>query len=160
YPLSFYLGGLGAVTLGVTWPLLWLLGETAGPPWALALAEGLVLLGASQLALSFVNWLASVFLPPLLLPRLDFSQCVPAEHRTLVVVPTMLTSSRGIEGLLEALEVRYLANRDANVLFALLTDFCDAPQEHLPGDDGLLQQTQEGIAALNEKYREDNSSPF
>ena len=35
----------------------------------------------------------------------------------------MLTNSDHIEELVEALEVRFLANRDANLHFALLTDF-------------------------------------
>ena len=43
---------------------------------------------------------------------MDFSAGIPPESRTMVVVPTMLTERRGIEDLLEALEVRYLANRD------------------------------------------------
>ena len=45
----------------------------------------------------------------------------------MVVVPTMLSSPAGVEDLLEGLEVRYLANRDDNLHFALLTDFDDAP---------------------------------
>ena len=38
----------------------------------------------------------------------------------------MLTSAQNIEELIEALEVRFLANRDANLHFGLLTDFRDA----------------------------------
>ncbi len=45
----------------------------------------------------------------------------------------MLTSAESIEDLVEALEVRFLANRDAHLHFALLTDFPDAPAESLPG---------------------------
>ena len=40
--------------------------------------------------------------------------------------------------LVEALEVRFLANRDAHLHFALLTDFLDAAEETLPDDDALL----------------------
>ena len=46
------------------------------------------------------------------LPRMDFSGGIPPESRTLVVVPTLLTSAPNIEELIEALEVRFLANRD------------------------------------------------
>ena len=60
------------------------------------------------------------------LPRLDFSGGIPPESRTLVVIPTMLTSAPNIEELIEALEVRFLANRDENLHFGLLTDFRDA----------------------------------
>ena len=40
-----------------------------------------------------------------------------------------------VDDLVEALEVRFLANRDDHLHFALLTDFRDAPQETLPEDD-------------------------
>ena len=57
---------------------------------------------------------------------MDFSEGIPPESRTLVVVPTMLTSAQNVEDLIEALEVRFLANRDDNLHFGLLTDFRDA----------------------------------
>ncbi len=40
----------------------------------------------------------------------------------MVVVPTMLSNAEAVADLLEGLEVRYLANRDDNLHFALLTD--------------------------------------
>ena len=46
------------------------------------------------------------------LPRLDFTPASRRRSRTLVVVPTMLGSAEGIDALVEALEVRFLANRD------------------------------------------------
>ena len=46
-----------------------------------------------------------------------------------MVVPTLLTDTPSVESLVEALEVRFLANRDANLHFALLTDFPDATEE-------------------------------
>ena len=50
----------------------------------------------------------------------------------------MLASAEAIDDLVEALEVRFLANRDPHLHFALLTDFADAPQETLPDDGPLL----------------------
>ena len=70
----------------------------------------------------------------------------------LVAVPTMLTSAAGVEHLLDGLEVRYLANRDPCLHFALLTDFVDAAAETLPGDAELVRLAREGIERLNEKY--------
>ena len=83
----------------------------------------LSLLGASHLAVALVNWLATLLAILQALPRLDFSGGIPPESRTLVVIPTMLTSAPNIEELIEALEVRFLANRDENLHFGLLTDF-------------------------------------
>ena len=100
----------------------------------LALVVVLSLLATSQLAVTIVNWLATLLVTPHSLPRMDFSAGIAAEARTLVVVPTMLTSARDVEELVEALEVRFLANRDAHLHFGLLTDFPDAREESLPAD--------------------------
>ena len=50
-------------------------------------------LAGSQLAVSLVNLLATLLTTPRPLPRMDFSRGIPAECRTLVVVPTMLLSA-------------------------------------------------------------------
>ncbi len=62
--------------------------------------------------------------------------------------------------LLEALEIRYLGNRDPNLFFALLTDFRDAPERTLPDDDALLAHARAAVEALNETYREDRPCIF
>ena len=71
----------------------------------------LSLVATSQLAVALVNWLLTLLVTPRPLPRMDFSPGIPPSARTLVVVPTMLTSAQGIDDLVEALEVRFLANR-------------------------------------------------
>jgi len=86
------------------------------------------------------------------LPRMDFSKGIPQELRTLVVIPAMLTSTHTIEDLIEALEVRFLANRDEHLHFGLLTDFTDAIEETVPKDAPLLQLARQRIETLNEKY--------
>ncbi len=111
------------------------------------------ILVASQAALSIVNWAASLLRPPRALPRMDFEHGIPDDCRSMVVVPTLLTDPRRIDGLLEGLELRYLANRDPNLWFGLLTDFADADTEHADGDDLLLARAAAGIEALNSTYR-------
>ena len=68
------------------------------------------------------------------------------------MIPTLLTSEQEIENLVEALEVRFLANRDDNIGFGLLTDFSDADQETLPEDEPLLNLARERIEDLNARY--------
>ena len=64
----------------------------------------------------------------------------------------MLTTIEEIDALTEALEVWFLANRDNNLHFGLLTDFPDAPQETMPGDAALLAHASARITALNDRY--------
>ena len=107
-----------------------------------------------------MNLLVTITVPPRVLPRLDFSEGIPTAHRTMVVVPTLVGRPEDVPDLLEALEVRYLGNRDPNLFFALLTDFRDAPERTQPGDDELVGLARAGIEALNERYSEDRSGVF
>ena len=84
------------------------------------------MIGASALTVPLVNLVVTLFVPPRALPRMDFSQGIPAVHRSMAIVPTLLGSPQEIDDLLETLEIRYLGNRDPNLFFALLTDFRDA----------------------------------
>lgn len=120
--------------------------------WRLGFFLLLLLLCAGQPAIAVVNWLATLLATPQLLPRMDYSKGIPPEMRTLVVIPTMLTSSGNIEELVEALEIRFLANRDNNLHFGLLTDFCDADEEIRAEDEPLLRLAEQKITDLNEKY--------
>ena len=120
-------------------------------PAAVVLA-GVLVLAASQLGVSLANWLATRFAAPNHLSRLDFSKQIPPEYKSVVAVPCMLTSERGIDLLLEKLEIRYLGNRDRAISFALLSDFKDADQQTIDGDERLLNYASAGIEALNKKY--------
>ncbi len=117
-------------------------------------------LAASALVVPVVNQLVTVMLPPRVLPRLDFHDGIPKAHRTLVVIPTLVGSPDQVTALLEALEVRYLGNRDPNLFFALLTDFNDASEQRRPGDDELRAHLRTGVETLNETYAEDGQDVF
>ncbi len=123
---------------------------------------GLLLLGAlcviafSDLGVTLVNWLATLLATPRALPRLDYSKGIPSDARTIVVVPSMFGSAAMVQDLVEAMEVRFLANRDSNLNFALLTDFFDAAQATLPGDDALLEKARDEIEALNKRHASAN----
>ncbi|OIQ88179.1 N,N'-diacetylchitobiose phosphorylase [mine drainage metagenome] len=118
------------------------------------------IIGTSALAVALTNLVATLVLPPRALPRLDFSHGIPDLHRTIVVVPTLLSGQQEIDDLLGALEIRYLGNRDPNLFFALLTDFHDASERALPGDDALLAHACAAVQTLNETYREDRPCIF
>ncbi|PTL37043.1 cyclic beta 1-2 glucan synthetase [Candidatus Methylomirabilis limnetica] len=160
FPLLLYLGTITLMTAIVTGSFLATAHASGVRGWLLALTGILSLVCASQLAVALVNWLTTLLATPHLLPRMDFSKGIPPESRALAVIPTLLTSAQDIEDLVEALEVRFLANRDENLHFALLTDFRDAREETIPEDDPLLRLTQKRIEELNEKYRSAKGGTF
>ncbi|MGY3041777.1 cyclic beta-1,2-glucan synthetase [Rhodanobacter sp. TND4EL1] len=151
-PLPIYLGVLAVLTFGFTQPLVAAAAHDALPWWAVvAIAIPSTIL-ASQLGMSLLNWLATLSIAPQQLPRMDYSRGIPAQARTLVAIPTLFASEQDVEELVEALEVRFLGNRDEHLHFALLTDFADADSETLPGDEDLLRLAQRRIEALNDRY--------
>jgi len=160
YSLPLYLGSVLVLTAAAAQVFLVWCGSQAASATALWILLFPALLCALQLAISVVNWLAMALVKPRPLVRMGFREGIPPEHRTMVVVPTILSSAALIEHLLDGLEVRYLANRGGNLHFALLTDFEDAAQEHKPGDEELLRLAAEGIEALNEKYEAERSGIF
>ena len=97
-----------------------------------------LLLPVSELAVGLVNQLLTLFMPPRVLPKLDFKDGIPADCATFIVMPTMLVRPQSAAVLLERLEIHYLANPDPQFRFALLTDFADAPRADMPEDEGYV----------------------
>jgi cyclic beta-1,2-glucan synthetase len=158
FALPIYLGAI-AVIVGLFSAGLVVNAHASGINWeALALVVVLSLLATSQFAVTLVNWVVTLLVTPRALPKMDFSAGIAEEARTLVVVPTMLTGARNVDELVEALEVRFLANRDPHLHFGLLTDFPDAHEESLPTDEPLLRLAEARINELNRIYGSDEHS--
>ncbi len=152
-PFLLYSGSIVALTL-LTAAALLDKGYVAGlNSWQLYLMGILFFLASSNFSVALVNWLSTLLAKPRRLPKMDYSEGIPAELRTLVVIPSILVDEKSVKELAESLEVRFLANREENLHFGLLTDFQDADRESLPGDEQLLQLAARKIEELNEKYK-------
>lgn len=161
FRLLCYLGPILLLIVLTTWIALTGFGGFAPEDWRYWVVAILGACGGSALAVPLVNFTATRILSPRALPRLDFAASgIPEKHRTMVVVPTLLGSPQDIEDLLEALEIRYLGNRDPNLFFALLTDFPDAATCTLPSDAALLIQARAAIESLNATYKNDRPCIF
>ncbi len=159
-PLLIYLGGIFILTLLISWGLVAeASSENISRPMFITVSA-IILLATTRLAVSIVNWLSTILAKPDLLPRMDYSKGIPYESRSMVVIPAMVKNITGIEHLVEGLEVRFLANRDANLYFALLTDFEDAKAEHLDNDDLLINLLKNKIFELNKKYQRSSDDIF
>ena len=124
--LPLYIGVIALATLlmvaagGAPWP--------TGTRWQTLVALFLLAWPASEAASAFVHRLIAESLKVRPLPRLNFPGGIPPEHRVLVVIPTLLTSAASNRELVQQLEFHWLANRENEAQFALLTDWVDAPQ--------------------------------
>ena len=155
HPAIGYLGLIGSTTgvmvasvltygvrHGATTPELWL-------------AAALLIIPVSELAISLVNLLLTSQLAPRPLPKLEMKDGIPAADRTFVAVPAIIDTPERVRSLFHDLAVRFLANRDANLHFALLTDLPDASAQTLPGDDAVLQAAVAQVDELNARYGAD-----
>ena len=86
------------------------------------------------------------------LPGLELAHGVPSALRTMIVMPTLLTSPAGIAEQVKRLEVHHLANSDGDLCFALLSDWTDSETQTAPGDGDLLRAATDGVAELNRRY--------
>lgn len=115
---------------------------------------------ASQLAVAIMNFFYSIIVKPTLLPKMDYSNGIPEDKKTVVAIPSLLLGLDEIETLVEAIEIRFLANKVKNVFYVLLTDYRDAKREILEDDDDLLNAAKGKIEALNLKYAGNGNDIF
>ena len=157
-PTRFYLLALTLATLA---PLL-LVGEyvhrAGGRPLWVAAAVLLASGPASAGAVAIVHWVLAHLLKPDVLPKLDFEQGLPADARTLVVVPTLLGRVEDVDEMLRQLERHFIANPDRNLQFALLTD--DVDSSTAPAVAEPLEHAVRGLAALNARHESGGVGPF
>lgn len=148
-----YLGSISLLTVLVELLLLYA-ALLAGVRWGVSAAIVMAgVLPASQLAVQFVNYLVTRLMPPRKLPKMSFeSTGIPDNFRTMVVVPVLLTDFKGLKEDLENLEIRYQANPENNLVYALFSDYKDASEKLTEKDERLLSRAVAGIRELDEKY--------
>ncbi len=131
---------------------LWALSTLAVSGAWLLLLGCLGIVPASDAAVACVNRFSTWAFGASPLPERDLRGGIPASLRTLVVVPTLLTSPGSVAELVARLEVHHLASSDNALHFALLSDWTDSPAERAEGDEALLAAAADGIAQLNHRY--------
>ncbi|MGO4375496.1 glycosyl transferase family 36, partial [Paenibacillus sp. MCAF20] len=89
---------------------------------------------------------------PTRLLRYDFSEGVPSEASTMVIIPVIWSRPDNIRATFDRLELHYLANRESNIHFGILSDLHDADAEKLSEDDSLLRLAKAETERLNLKY--------
>ncbi len=155
---SLYAGGILFLTLLV---LYFAITRLLPFDWYIALPTLVLLLfPVSQSVTKVTNWVCTLFLTPVSLPKMDYSNGIPNDRKTVVVIPTVLSTVADVSKLLDSLEIRFLANKEKNLFFALLTDLKNAPAAQMPTDAELVSLLSNGILTLNEKYRKENPDTF
>jgi cyclic beta-1,2-glucan synthetase len=157
---GLYLGSIAAITTGLALAGMAYARAAGGSGRRLIVVALVLLIPASEVATSFIQRLVGWLIPPRRLPRFDFSDGVPPDARTIVIVPTILTSVARVSALFEHLEVLSFANADPHIHFALLSDFADAPAHDMPDDAAILAAARAGLTALADRAGPDHADRF
>ncbi len=150
---EFYIGGIVVLTILLTAAPLFPLASYDHVFSGLLIALLLLIFPASQCAVEVINSVVSASFPPSPLPKLDFSRAIPEDCATLVAVPSLLLNEEQVRDLFNSLEVRYLANRDPHLHFALLTDLPDSVSKpHDKDSHPLVELAVDLTNSLNRRY--------
>ncbi|MGO9267036.1 MAG: GH36-type glycosyl hydrolase domain-containing protein [Candidatus Binataceae bacterium] len=147
-----YLGTIALVAALVSALPLLAMAQTGIGGWTLVVLALLAFIPALDVSVVLVNRGVTNRFGPKVLPGLELRDGVPSSLRTLIVVPTLLTTPAELEEQIERLEVHHLATPDGDLSFALLSDWTDCATEYAPGDDKLLSAAVAGIGRLNQLY--------
>lgn len=159
FGLTGYIGSLVVGTALLLWGAVWLLSPSSGAFWALFLLIAVGCIPMSELAISLLNRAITLGIGASVLPALELKDGVPQSLRTMIVVPTLLTSETDILEQIERIEVHYLGNPTGDLFFALLSDDVDADQEILANDAYLRTVATMAIAGLNSRYGQGPEGP-
>jgi cyclic beta-1,2-glucan synthetase len=160
HPTPVYLGSIGLITFSVVLGGGLYAREAGANLWQELVAGLLLLIPALTVSVSLINWIITLVIPPRVLPKMDFEYNIPAEYKTLVVIPSLLSSAAEVKSLLKQVELHFLRSQDARLYFALLTDLPDTLHPPSSDIDPLVAQAIAGINALNDKYHRETLGPF
>jgi hypothetical protein len=158
---DFYITGIEFISIFVIAAILFPLLTYGATFTSLTIVVLLALLPATQCAVDLVNNTITAIFEPDPLPKLDFSNGIPADCTTLVAVPSLLLNEAQVRGLVTDLEARFLANRDPHLHFLLLTDLPDSVSKPRENDlHQLVDLATQLINDLNAKYTSSEKGYF
>jgi cyclic beta-1,2-glucan synthetase len=154
-----YIGGVLLVAALVELIAIVALASSAPLSARLALFALLAAIPALDSAVAILNRAVTRRVEATRLPALALREGVPPELRTMIVMPTLLTSPKTLEEEIERLEIHYLASPEGDFYFALLSDWADSNAESLPQDEALFKAAAAGIARLNVRHGPGSAGP-
>jgi cyclic beta-1,2-glucan synthetase len=150
--LGGYIGAVAALAVAVLAVPLCVLSEAQIDNAWLAVLAVLGAIPSIDAAMALVNRAVTRGVGATILPGLALRDGVPAELRTLIAVPILLTTREALEEQIERLEIHHLASLEDEIHFALLSDWTDADDERIEGDQALVEAAAAGIARLNRRH--------
>ncbi|MBK5201873.1 MAG: hypothetical protein JJE21_10165, partial [Spirochaetaceae bacterium] len=136
FGMSFLMNSIGTITERYLYVLFIIVGFP-------------LLLGISS---NLTNYMFTKGIKNRQIPSLDYKNGIPDVARTFLIMPVLISSLSQCKDYLERLERHYLNNRQSNLYFALVIDFEDSLQKHIPKDDILEEFLVKQIEKYNIRY--------
>ena len=152
FGIGGYVSAIVLATAALLLLALYLVSQTSLSVGWIAVLAAIGFLPATDLAIALVNRAVTWNFGATRLPGLDLLAGVPTSMRTLVVVPTLLTSAADVTEQVDRLEVHHLSGTGGDLAYALLSDWVDAAHETLESDAPLLALATNAIARLNARH--------
>ncbi len=112
----------------------------------------LMIVPANEIVVALINWSVSKLKPIRHVPKIDLSEGIPDNKKTIIVIPAILPNAKRTEELMKQLEVSYLGNKDKNLYFALLGDFKDSKIEKTSDEEEIIEAGFKEALRMNNKY--------
>jgi cellobiose phosphorylase len=156
FRIWLYLGSFGLLTLLL---LIGIITVTNSSPFSslrstmiTLIMVAVLLVPSSELVIRVIQWVLSHLIKPRPLAKLEFADGIPTYCRTLVAVHGIFSTSKQIKDAINELEVRFIANTDSELRFALLADLYDAPSQVMPDDEEIIKSGKTLINEINNKH--------
>lgn len=114
----------------------------------------LFLIPSTEVAIQIIQFVLSKVVKPKPIPKLDYSHGIDEEHKTMVIIPTILKSKEKVQELMRKLEIFYLANQSDNIYFTLLGDCNESDKREEETDYEVIQEGEKLVKELNDKYKQ------
>ncbi len=115
----FYLGSIFIIAGLVLAILGGFLFRSIGSSWTAWVGTLVLIVPALTVAVSLVNWAATLLIPPQALPKLELEKTIPKNLQTMVVIPALLTSKEEVDSCSPARDLLLTESRSRFI-------FCDA----------------------------------
>lgn len=114
----------------------------------------------SEIVTQVIQYMLIKIVKPKIIPKLDYTNGIPKESATMVVIPTIIKNSDRIQDLINKLEVYYLANKSENIYFTLLGDIGSSDKVIEPEDKNIINTGIKAIEEINKKYPNEGFPKF
>ena len=112
----------------------------------------LLIIPSSEIVIQIMQYILGKIIKPKLIPKLDFTNGIPVENATMVIIPTIIKSKEKVKELMRKLEVFYIANKSENIYFTLLGDCSQSDVREEKWDEEVIEEGINQAKKLNKKY--------